>query len=847
MDGDHGPFDVPDFWRASASSLSDTPGQTLFTDTRFELPLIDDHFDAALQLPDIHDFQFGKLDKLDTLDEPAPKPTDTDTSPVVTSELDDLWKLDLATPNKQPSLRTWEAFAHECCTESPISYISDAASCAFDALQPDDTNVLQSAFALKCLALLGQGRSSALYQWKEKENTFVPTLDNVTLSGLSSTAFDSLVHRLMATGCAFVHLRHFVHTSYANKHPLAARVALATTIQAMLEAMEQNLSERLLTATSFLRLLACFQVPATLLFELRDIVAATAHETTDTAFLSVCHETIDRFAHACSPFRSLYTEVLNQVSQPWSRVICQKTGLTHHGFALPSQDDILERSAHILVEDRDLITEIMTGIALLRDSTSDHPFLSPASWGVESLNLDSASTSMSIDRVVEKANKYQRDLLVAIAMYSSGAPKPRDPEVRSQPYHLTSEQLPWSLDQGQQTYFEDVGSQFLEPPAKPTDTSHIRLLVTSILEADETREMSYLDLRHTTKTTLHHLRPYLHVQNRLLNGTLLRLLFRQFSLRDNLTLNHSFHLLGNGLFVQHLTRALFTSDSEGSGLRLDNRSKQWPPLSSELRLGLMGVLSESYGSKDIPGSLSFAIRELCDKEIEKCMDVNSIHALDFLRLRYEAATPLDAVLSDTAMAKYDDCFRALLGVLRMLHFVTLLRNTAQQEDSSSASQAFAHNAWSCVSGLSSYLLDIGVAGPWKRFQCLLDSVEADLALEDEQGTFGQRVTFGISHLRDEHNKMLDTIRSRLFLRSRHSKLRNLIDEIFSHILSSVQIDVPDEDVLWQQRTELRALVKQLQSTLQELTRKVGKKNELGPQDRDDVFAAEVLSFRLGGE
>ena len=512
--------------------------------------------------------------------------------------------------------------------------------------------------------------------------------------------------------------------------------------------MEQNLSVRLLTATSFLRLLACFEVPATLLIELRDVNAATAHETTDTAFLSVCHETIDRFAHACSPFQPLYTEVLHQVSQPWSQVICQKTGLTHHGFDLPSQEDILERSAHISVEDRDLITDIMNGIALLRDSASDHPLLSPASWGVDSLDLDSVSTS-SIDRVVEKANKYQQDLLVAISMYSNGAQKPHDIEARPQPYHLTSEQLPWSLDQGQQTYFENVGTQFLESPAKSTDTSNIQLLVARILEADETQVMPSLDLRHTTKTTLHHLRPYLHVQNRLLNGTLLRLLFRQFSLRDNLTLNHSFHLLGNGLFVQHLTRALFTSESEGSGLRLDNRSKQWPPLSSELRLGLMGVLSESYGSKDIPGNLSFAIRELGDKEIEKCLDVNSIHALDFLRLRYEAPTPLDAVLSDVVMAKYDDCFRVLLGVLRMLHFVTLLRSTAQHKDSSSASQAVAHEAWNCVSGLSSYFFDIGVAGPWKHFQCLLDGIEADLALENREGIFGERVTFGISHLRDK--------------------------------------------------------------------------------------------------
>ncbi|KAI4736826.1 hypothetical protein E4T50_12672 [Aureobasidium sp. EXF-12298] len=764
-------------------------GQTLFSDTQFELPLINDHFDAELNLPDINDFQFGKLDKLDAPSEPAPNATDTDLTSVVTPELDDLWRLDLSTPTEQASLRTWEAFADKAYTESPISYISDAGPRAFDALQPEDTNVLQSAFTLKCLALLGLGRSSALYQWKKERNTFVPALDNARLSGLSSTAFNSLVHRLTATGCAF----------------------------ALLEALDQNLAERVLTATSSLRLLACFDTPTSLLTEMRELVDATSQGTTDTAFLS-----------------------------PWFQTICQKTGLTHQHIDLPSQDDILEHSAHVSAEDSNLITEVMTGFAVLRDSAQDHPLLHPASWGVDSPGLDVASTTMTIDRLVEKANKYQQDLLVAISMYSSGGLKPRDTDTKQQPYHLVSENLPWSLDQGQQTYFEDVATRFSEPPARPADTSHIRLLTARILEADKTQDTSSLDLRQTTKTTLHHLQPYLHVQSRLLNGTLLRLLFRQFSLRDNLTLNYSFQLLGNGLFVQHLTRALFNSESNAQGLRLDNRSRQWPPASSELRLGLMGVLSESYGSKDIPGNLSFAIRELSDAEIEKCLDANSIHALDFLRLRYEAPTPLDSILSDTAMAKYDDCFRVLLGVLRMLHFVTLLRNTAQQEGSSSASQAFAHEAWNCVSGLAAYFFDIGVAEPWKQFQHLLDTVEADLAVEDEQGTFGQRVTFGISHLRNKHDDMLDTIRSRLFLRSRHDKLRTLIEDMFSHILN-VQLDVDDEDILWNQRNELRVLVQRLQGALQELTRKIGKKKELARQDRDDIFAAEVLSFRLGGE
>lgn len=866
MDGEHGPFDVPDFWRPSAFSLPDAPEQTLFNDTRFgehdalrshmktfthgqiELPLINHHLDTELRLPDLDNFQFGKLDDLHVDQESDIAPTvDLETCTTSQSDkLDDLWKLDLTRPVERLSLRTWEAFAHQDHSESPISYLSDAGPRAFDALQPDDTNVLQSAFALKCLALLGLGRSSTLFQWKKEDKTFVPILDNVRLSGLSSTAFDSLIQQLTAAGCAFVDLRHFVQSSYTTKNPLAARVALATTVQAVLEALDQNLSDRILTAASFLQLFACFEAPTTLLTEMRELISTTAGANTDTAFLSACHETINQFTNACSPFQPLHAEILKQVSLPWLQVICQKTGLTHHQFDLPAQDDIFERSAHISAEDNAQITEVMAGIAVLKDAAPDHPILAPASWGVDSPDLEASHTCLDFDRIVEKANKYQQDLLLAIERYSTGNSKPYDLNIQQHPDYLTSEQLPWSLDDGQQTYFEDVGTRFAEPPANKADTSGIRFLTTQMLEADNTQETSAPDLRHPAKTTLHHLTPYLCVQSRLSNGVLLRLLFRQFSLRDHLTLNHSFHLLGNGLFVQRLTAALFTSETNARGLRLDNRSKQWPPASSELRLGLMGVLSEAYGSNDIPGNLSFAIRELSDAEIEKCLDANSIHALDFLRLRYEAPTPLNVILDDNAMAKYDDCFRVLLGMLRMLHFVTLLRSTAQQKHSSPASRAFAHEAWSCVSGLAAYFFDIGVGGPWTEFQRTLNTIEADLALEDEEGSFGQRVTSGISHLRSRHSDMLDTIRSRLFLRSRHEKLRSYIEDIFGLVLS-VQMNTHLKLMLWRQRDELRDLVKGFKSSLNELTRKIGKKKEMSQQDRDDVFAVEVLSFRLGSD
>ncbi|THX14938.1 hypothetical protein D6D13_02458 [Aureobasidium pullulans] len=839
MDGDYGPFHVPDFWCKSVYSLPDASGQTLFSDTHFgmldtlhhqkrptktttELPLIDSHFDVELRLPDIDTFQFGKLDDLSLPEEPEQEASISHhkpSEPSLSGEIEALWKLDLNTPDNV-SLRTWEAFANAHHVESRVSCISEAGPRAFDALQSHDTDVLQSAFTLKCLALLGLGRSSALFQWKKEEKTFIPTLANVRLSGLSRTAFDSIIDRLSTTGSDFAELRQFVQSSYANKHPLAARVALATSVQAVVEALDQNLSECVLQAPSTLQLLAYFDGPAMLLAEMRNLVDATSHAKTDTIFLSACHE-----------------------------AICQKTGLTRERLDLPDQDDILESSAHISSQDSAQIHEVMTGTAILAVSAPSHPLLHSASWGIEQPDLETSMMNTDIDRITKKADKYQQDLLAAISRYESGDSKPHGVETKEDFDNLTSEQLPWSLDQAQQTYFEGVGTQFTQYPLNQADASGLQLLVANVLkDVDGNQDVSQLDLRIPTTTTLRRIQPYLNVQARLLNGTLLRLLFRQFSLRNHLTLNHSFHLLGNGLFVQHLTTALFTSETNTHGLRLDNRSKQWPPASSELRLGLMGVLSEAYGSNDIPGNLSFAVRELGDEEIEKCLDADSIHALDFLRLRYEAPAPLDVILDDAAMSKYDDCFRVLLGVLRMLHFVTLLRTTAQQKDSSAAAQAFAHEAWSCVSSLASYFFDIGITGPWQDFQKTLDGIEADLMTEDQEDCYGERVRISVSGLRDKHNDMLDTIRSRLFLRSRHNKLRSAVEDIFGFILGVQHTDLTiNESLLWQQKNTLREKIAGLRDTLHELTRKVGKKKDLASQDRDDVFAAEVLGFRLGDE
>src|SRR6266700_2517773 len=111
--------------------------------------------------------------------------------------------------------------------------------------------------------------------------------------------------------------------------------------------------------------------------------------------------------------------------------------------------------------------------------------------------------------------------------------------------------------------------------------------------------------KSTLETTFKRL---LNAQAHLVNATTLRLFLRSHQLRTHISLQRQYHLLGDGVFVSSLSSALFSPELETAerrkgtvrsgvhmGLKLGSRTA-WPPASSELRLALMGVLSESYYS-----------------------------------------------------------------------------------------------------------------------------------------------------------------------------------------------------------------------------------------------------------
>ncbi|KAG6039522.1 hypothetical protein E4U41_002492 [Claviceps citrina] len=311
------------------------------------------------------------------------------------------------------------------------------------------------------------------------------------------------------------------------------------------------------------------------------------------------------------------------------------------------------------------------------------------------------------------------------------------------------------------------------------------------------------------------------VQAQIVNRESLRLLFEKHNLQAHLDLHRDFHLLRNGLFCSRLSHALFDPDLETAerragvamqggvmGLRLGGRDS-WPPASSELRLALMGVLSEAYeasggeasrhqspspariGSEGpvLPGDLSFAVRDLSEEEIDKCMDPDTLEALDFLRLSYTTPPELTCIVTPLHLMHYDRIFKLLLRTLRMLHVVNqLYRDTNSRSNTwfeDNASYRFVREAQHFVSSIASYFLDSGIALPWQAFDRKLDSIRTQLgggACDSGTGA-ATATTFSPTLVQDMHSLVLERIMHSLFLRKRQQPVLRLLEEIFTIILA----------------------------------------------------------------
>ncbi|KAM0550020.1 hypothetical protein ACHAO7_005775 [Fusarium culmorum] len=303
-------------------------------------------------------------------------------------------------------------------------------------------------------------------------------------------------------------------------------------------------------------------------------------------------------------------------------------------------------------------------------------------------------------------------------------------------------------------------------------------------------------------------------QSEIVNQESLRLLFNNHDLRGHLKMHRDFPLLGSGMFISRLSHALFDPDLETAerqmgvarqggvmGLRLGGRDT-WPPASSELRLALMGVLAESFDSdnefatnklvaisrdaSELPGDMSFAVRDLTQEEIDKCMDPDSLEALDFLRLSYKPPTALSSIITPVILTQYDRIFKLLLRIMRMVYVVNQLfrdvnARTSLWADPEDISFRFTREAHHFVSGITSFFMDAGVAIPWQAFEAKLDKIQADLKDPLNTKSSPDKVE-SPDRLREFHSRVLDRIMLSLFLRKRQQPVLNLLEEIFSAVL-----------------------------------------------------------------
>ncbi|KAG4414086.1 hypothetical protein IFR04_012787 [Cadophora malorum] len=855
---DHGDcFAIPDLW-APSRFLTDGPESLLFS----QLKLVD--IDEALpeiveQLIHKEDDGFFSIPDLPfDLAKPVATPIQTGDSvkesfQTLTAEGSDevdIWTLPDEVPTKTAKYQTWEGFEKQKDENYSTPYLAEAGPSVLDAviasredslhIKNTEHLVVDSKTYASSLLSLGLGRSSVFFSWEERKQSFVPTLSLMRISGYTGDSLGGLSTMFMDCGNITRSLQHFVEKAYASeKSP--GRIALADAVSTLLATIQSRLSASATGYSSILQLQSLFQPAHSILTCFRRIVVNTSATRSDESMLSTIFEEIQLLEHRTDSLREILLEILARVSQPWLEFASEWLGLQREaglpltkegpgksfvkvdnkawvddqGLEMNEPDYVLDYDkvpAFIAPEDARAIFEVGKSLRFLRAHHADHPLA--RSDVVAYANPPPLEWKFSWQEVVQveaKALKYEQVLIVALKQYSQHTPlsiphlaDPHDfildffgkPEEDMQAHVLAS------IDALNQPFAASEQQDYLSSGLNTYLTSS-----QSVIDNDESVFAPPISLAPVLSFN-----PVIAAQARIINGTCMRMFFNSHKLREHLSVQRSFQLLGNGVFSSRLSHALFDPELESAerqrgvarsggmmGLRLGGRDT-WPPASSELRLALMGVLTDSYTSSQplsksrartyldqstIPGDLSFSVRDMTAEEIDKCMDPDSVEALDFLRLSYKPPQPLEAVITPMILFKYDQLFKLLLRVVRMLYVVSaLFRDTTDRSSNwqgvEHVDQRFRIEAHHFISSISGYFFDTGIESTWRIFDRKLDQIEEKLRTDGDYITLDQNE--GLDKLRDYHERVLDRIMFALLLRKRQQPVMNLLEEIFTLIL-----------------------------------------------------------------
>ena len=813
----------------------------------------------TLKLPDLETFKFGTLEDL---------LTESSTTPSIHSdfeqygshnevELEDLWSLELCElPKLQKKVlaRTWERFRKRTAKDK-ILYITEAGPRVWDAAvklsgcgrhestELGDNNgngkrqeglVTTQDDGFEALISLGLGLQSSLFIFEEHEKCQA-RVDGMTLSGLSVELSRSLIEEISKVGTSFRTVAVTTESIYARKDTCSTKIAVAETVNKVISVLKKHLTEEAPRKRSILQLRGLFQRSALIVQRAQHVMDRVTKVEHDEPILNEVYHFVEGCENGDAWFQPIARQMLARISRPWldaledclhlrssssvSGIIEERIQVLakDHGETGEAYKASLQLPQFLGTRDKDVILQTCQSLELLKDfDKGDVLTRLPKSIEASSPVLNWKFGWQDIERIQAKAKAHKDGLMEALGEHKKtttiSGHRPHetkeaasfDPFGRSLDHTADNISLSFAIfEQSSQDVYEVEENDALN-----------RALTEALCECHSSEDMNEFSPPFSLIPSIS-FSPIISSQSRLVNLSCLRMLIMDYNLLYHFRLQHTFQLLGSGTFITRLTNALFSPTRSSTerrkghtragtlGLRLGSRST-WPPASSELRLALMGILTESFLeelpfqlSSSTPNSasppISFAVRSLSEPEIHACLDPSSLQALDFLRLQYKPPPPISYVITDSSLDKYDRAFKLLLRVSRVLYIATEastsgLRNERKQQrrrTEDSLSLRLRLEMMRFVGAVAGYIQS-SIQTIWSQFERTVENLAVALEKPDILDRLGEGN--GMHRLRALHEAMLDEILFALLLRKRQEPVMAVLEDILGMLLEFSNVD-----------------------------------------------------------
>ena len=829
------PFAIPDFWENSrfAPTEEETQGPLLedFDTQAWQNELLSEKLDyiekplpeLVYDRPYLIDLEFGALDEFHheplediggstpSLSEIGTNSTDDDDHFWLAPELQDREK-------SRAKSRSGGSVFNDNAQHPRSNYSSEVRPDVIDGAlslqsskpealgsERSEGPILKSEPVFAGLVNLILGLESTMFCYNVSEETFESQQGSTSLSSYSRGTLASLTADSIAFANRLRNLQMMVEDFYAASKGSRSHIAVAYYLSNFLLMLEASLSQSSRDVHSLLQLQELIREPTCLLECFEDLMSQCRNVTEDEEIIAILYGFAQQSGHSTSVHNQLLG-MLHHGTAPWLSSLSNWLGIQMNGsspddgvpaFALEVaasdergregtrqewEFEITALPSFIDSSDGEVMLEVGQGLRLLRAHKPEHSLVHVESQAFEAPALAFQFSWQDIERIEAQAKMYESNVLASIKRFDIGG-RPSSSRKSNYKENLNSNNCKPTSDVAPEAYIASSIAEIEMPlpdllGQKQDDSGAVRSRLSESTVNVNPEQATSLGPPLSRIPSLS-FSPIVSAQARLINQSTLRLLFKDHGLRSHLVLQYRYQLLGDSVFASNLSHALFVADSPLlglSGLRPGSRT------SSEFRLILMGILSDSYrktetsathGSRDLPGGLSFAIRAMSETELQEGPDPDSISAFDFLRLQYKPPSLIDTIISPTSLELYDTIFKLLLRLNRMMYAVT---HFSRPNSIHRVNQRFKIEAHHFVSCVCSYLFG-NVTSIWSAFSRKLDKLEGRM----ERYEIG--ANDGLSRVRVMHEDMLDEMMFRLMLRKQHKVLMELLEEIFGLVFT----------------------------------------------------------------